>query len=83
MNITTNSPITFGNKHYSFYTPPKDSGRAPFHPDTVTVLDDIYANYKQSLNEIPFNEVRATALKVSCETQTPKKDVLKSMQLLT
>lgn len=60
-----------------------NSDRAQFHPDTVKVLDNVYTNYKKSLNEVTFSEIRKTALKVSSETQIPKKDVVKAMQLLT
>ena len=57
--------------------------RAAFYPETTEALDNFYQDYKTSLNETTFSDIKATALRISEETQTPKKDVLKTMQLLT
>lgn len=57
--------------------------RAPFFKETDAIIDRVYDNYRKSLNEVSFKDIKTTALEVAQETQTPKKDVLKAMQLLT
>lgn len=57
--------------------------RAPFFPETINLVEDVFNDYKNSLNDVSFGEVRDTALEVAQETQTPKKEVLNAMQLLT
>ena len=60
-----------------------NSQRAPFYPETLETIDSVYRDYKKSLCETSISDVKSIALKLSQETQTPKKDVLEAMQLVT
>ncbi len=80
--------ITSPNFYISSYSVKKPNftanpDRAAFYPETTELLDDVYRDYKTSLNETSFSDIKSMALRISEETQTPKKDVLKAMQLTT
>lgn len=85
MNIISNSPTNINSVQFKSKSLEIGSlkERAPFFPETEVIIDKVYDNYRKSLNEVSFHEIKTTALDVAKETQTPKKDVLKAMQLLT
>lgn len=80
-NYTNITKVQFKSKRAEKNDYPTE--RAPFFTMTDDILDRVYDNYRKSLNEVSFNEIKTVATDVAQETQTPKKDVLKAMQLLT
>lgn len=84
MNITINN-ISINKPTFRAKNKPQKENieRAPFFSETDAVIDRVYDKYRKSLNEVSFHEITTTALDVANKTKTPKKDVLKAMQLLT